>query len=297
MNRPRKWTDLPQNPLLWAVAVGGILGLVLGVAVTGKMRLALTRGILSHMESRVMTLSRPRSKSQAWLDVDRLTALTLWGKGRPEEGGVPSPSGKTGPVPPKIHLGDLELKGIVRYPDGTFVSVFRDRKTQRSLFMREGEKVGGFKVLVIQPDRVVGMLKAKKMTFTLFQSKTKTAPARKGRSLNSTRQSPGGHRVVLPKKEVEAALGDMASFLRQVRIVPYLENGTPRGFQLLDIVPGSIVAKVGLKNGDVVEKVNGHPIRTPQDAMQFFSMLQSGSGVTMEIRRNRHPLRISVDLQ
>jgi type II secretion system protein C len=242
-------------------------------------------------------LSRSSSAPHVRPDIDRLARLNLWGIEKSgQESSFPS-SKKTGIPRPKIHAEDLELKGIVRYPDGTFEGVFRDRKTRNVLVVREGETAGDLRILKIQPDRITALVKGKETTFLLFKKKPKTSPSRNVPASETSSGHSGGHHVVLPKKAVRVALGDMASFLRQVRIVPYLENGKPQGFQLFDIVPGSIVAQVGLKNGDVVERVNGRAIHTPQDAMQFFSTLQNGSGVTLEILRNHHPLTISVDLR
>ncbi len=297
MNRSGKWINLPQNPLLWAVILGGLLGLLLAVTLTAEFRLALTRGILRNFDARVATLNRPPSTRHVWPDIDRLAKLSLWGKG---ESGQEPPliTSKKGGLPlQKIRAENLELKGIVRYPDGTFEGVFRDRKTQKVLVVREGETVGNLRILKIQPDRIDALVNGKKTSFLLFKKKAGKSPSRNASVMESSPALLGGHHVVLPKKAVQAALGDMVSFLRQVRIVPYLENGKPKGFQLFDIVPGSIVAQVGLKNGDVVERVNGRAIHTPRDAMQFFAMLQNGPGVTLEILRDRRPLTISVDLK
>jgi len=290
MNTAKKFPEFVRNPYTWAVTAGILMGLILSISLAGHIQIKLARGILSHVERRLATVQiQTRPQSQKLDNVRKLATLSLWGKG--SEGAIPVAS----ETPQSLNMpmaGSLTLKGIVRYPDGHFEAVFSDQQGKKSIVVRRGDTLNDFQILDIKPNQVVVLQKGQKSVYYLFSKKAKKAsrsnthPRRvsyaKGRG-NAT------SRVVLNKKEVQAALSDMASFLRQVRIVPYMEKGSPKGFQLLDIVPGSIVARVGLKNGDVVERVNGKPIRTPQEAMQLFTLLQAGKGLTLEIKRsNRH---------
>ncbi len=276
------------------------MGFLLSAYVGGKVDWILSRKVLRNFEKRATLRGVPSMTGAERLDVSRLASLSLWGKGN---AGTPVPFGLSGAAAhplPSPKAGSLVLKGIVRYPDGTFEGVFFDRRMKKTMVVRAGTRLGDLKVLVIQPDRIIVRIKGKEEAFKLFEVK------KKGRSIHRFSGSTSAvtyvrkgttSRVVLSKKEVKSSLKDMASFLRQVRIIPYMEHGKPQGFQLLDIVPGSIVAKVGLKNGDVIERVNGKPILTPQDAMQFFSALENGNGVVLSVKRRQESMTIAVDLK
>ena len=300
MNIYRKLSELSQTPILWAAAAGLVLALILSAYLSGRVKLTMTRGVLQHFEKRVTAQSIPAALRKEWMDGRRLVGLSLWGKGNIGPSGTSGLSTTPGEILPAPDGGNLDLKGIVRYPDGTFEGVFFDRHTKKSIIVRKGKVIGGLKVLDIQPDQVIVSLRGKEAVFALFKEKEKRHPSGESHGdLHKVSYEKGvaSSHVVLAKREVQVALGDMASFLRQVRIIPYMEKGKPKGFQLLDIVPESIVSKVGLKNGDVIERVNGKAIHTPQDAMQFFSMLQSGRGVTLDVKRKNQHTTISIDMK
>jgi len=300
MNVSRKFPGLIQGPYVWAVIGGIMLGLILSIYLSGKAKLALTGGILRHFENRVAIQTMRPQKGAHFGDTRHLAGLSMWGVRK--MGGEISPGSSesvTGAMPASAG-GALELKGVVQYPDGTFEGVFRDRHAKKTIIVKKGENIGALKVLDIQPDRVIVLRNGKEAAYILFREKEKkriSGQSQRNRPKVSYDKGTASSHVVLAKQEVQTALGDMASFLRQVRIVSYMEGGKPRGFQLMDIVPGSIVDRVGLKNGDVVERVNGKSIHTPKDAMQFFSMLQSGRGVTLEIKRKNQHKSISIDLK
>jgi len=73
--------------------------------------------------------------------------------------------------------------------------------------------------------------------------------------------------------------------LTQVRIRPYFSEGKPDGFLVSRIKQGSIFQKMGLKNGDVIQGVNDSPIGSADDMLGLYKELQSGSEITLNIKR------------
>jgi general secretion pathway protein C len=79
--------------------------------------------------------------------------------------------------------------------------------------------------------------------------------------------------------------------------MPYLVQGQPRGFRLTTIVPGSLLQKIGLQAGDVIQKVNGLTINSPAESLQAFQQLQNESTVRLEILRRNRATTLSYELQ
>lgn len=301
MNLPGRIFNVAQNPALWAIVTGGILGLILSAYLSGMLNLNLTRATVRNFQKKIASQEIPPPPERELVNARRLANLSIWGKGSSgmtEPGAATGLSGTSLPAP---KAGDLALKGIIRYPDGTFEGAFFDKRSKKTLIVHVGDTVGKYKIVTIQPDQVVVRINGKEEAFTLFQEKRRKKKKRTFPGTSSAvsyeKHAAATSHVILPKKAVHAALSDMATFLRQVRIVPYIENGKPQGFQLLDIVPGSIVSKVGLKNGDVVERVNGKAIHSPEDAMKLFSTLESGKGVSLTVKRKGELATILVDLK
>jgi general secretion pathway protein C len=87
------------------------------------------------------------------------------------------------------------------------------------------------------------------------------------------------------RSEVDGALANLSEVATQARIVPSFKNGKPNGFKLFSIKPGSIYSKIGLKNGDVLHKINGYEINSPDKALEIYQKLKDASSVSIELER------------
>jgi len=101
----------------------------------------------------------------------------------------------------------------------------------------------------------------------------------------------------LPREEVESSLSDLNQLMQQVRVRPYMEANKPAGFLVSDIKPGSIFAKMGLRNGDVVQKINDQNISSPEQAIELYQGLMEGGAVALEIKRGQKSEKINYEVQ
>ena len=91
---------------------------------------------------------------------------------------------------------------------------------------------------------------------------------------------------VIPREDLEKQLSNLNSIATQARIVPSFKNGVANGFKLFSIRPGSIYEKIGVKNGDVIRKLNGYEINSPDKALEVYAKLKEASKIDIEIERN-----------
>lgn len=92
--------------------------------------------------------------------------------------------------------------------------------------------------------------------------------------------------VRVERDEINEAMQNINTLMRQVRIRPYFENGQPSGILLSGIRNNSIFEDMGLQSGDIVKGVNGREIRSVEDALNFYENLKSSSEVELEIQRD-----------
>jgi general secretion pathway protein C len=112
------------------------------------------------------------------------------------------------------------------------------------------------------------------------------ATERKNRSSSSsgvTKESESQYTV--DRAEVDNALANISKVATQARIVPSFRNGKPNGFKLFSIKPGSIYSKIGLKNGDVIQKINGYEMNSPDKALEIYQKLKDARSVSIEFQR------------
>jgi general secretion pathway protein C len=89
----------------------------------------------------------------------------------------------------------------------------------------------------------------------------------------------------IDEKEVENAINNINQLMTQVRVVPNFQDGKTTGFKVFAIKPNSVFANVGLRNGDVIQRVNDRDITTPDKAFQAFQELRNERNLTIQISR------------
>jgi len=101
----------------------------------------------------------------------------------------------------------------------------------------------------------------------------------------------------IPKDEITKALSNLNDIAMQARIVPAFKDGVSTGFKLFSIRPNSLYSKIGIQNGDVVRRINGFDINSPDKALEVYTKLKESSRIEIELERNGSPLRSSSNVQ
>lgn len=106
-----------------------------------------------------------------------------------------------------------------------------------------------------------------------------------------------GNRVVLDRREVQSAMGNVSSLLSQVKIKPVSGDSGTSGFALDQIAGGSLFDKIGLVNGDVIQGANGKAVTSPEEAFALYQGLKNQTNVSLTIIRGGKPETVNVELQ
>jgi general secretion pathway protein C len=91
-----------------------------------------------------------------------------------------------------------------------------------------------------------------------------------------------------------ATVGSLSS---QAIVTPYFVQGQQLGFRLSQIRAGGVLQHMGLQEGDVLQKVNGLDMHTPQEALQAYQQLHTASTVRLSILRNNSPTTLTYDIR
>jgi general secretion pathway protein C len=102
---------------------------------------------------------------------------------------------------------------------------------------------------------------------------------------------------VIDEREVENALNNINQLMTEVRVVPNFEDGKTTGFKVFAIKPNSIFAQIGLKNGDVIQKVNDRDITTPDKAFQAFQDLRNERNLTIQLSRGSQQQTLNYEIR
>lgn len=95
----------------------------------------------------------------------------------------------------------------------------------------------------------------------------------------------------IPRAEIDKTLSNLNDVAMQARIVPAFKDGQAQGFKLFSIRPDSIYTKIGIQNGDVIKRINGFELNSPEKALEIYSKLKEASRIDIEVERNGAPVR------
>lgn len=105
------------------------------------------------------------------------------------------------------------------------------------------------------------------------------------------------NRWVLDRHEVEHNLDNLNQLMTQARVIPNFSDGKPDGFRVFAIVPDSFYEKIGLKNGDVLERVNGIEIKDPESFLKVFQHLKDENNISLDVVRNSQKETMSYEIR
>jgi len=97
-------------------------------------------------------------------------------------------------------------------------------------------------------------------------------------------QQVSSNKWVLDRKKLP--IKNISTFMRQCRLIPHSVGGRPAGFKITGIIKGSIIDKIGLMDGDIIKRVNGDEIKTPEDAYRAYQRLQTENKIVLDLERN-----------
>ncbi|GEJ55592.1 type II secretion system protein GspC [Anaeromyxobacter diazotrophicus] len=99
------------------------------------------------------------------------------------------------------------------------------------------------------------------------------------------------NRYEVKKKFIDETLSNLNNVATQARIVPSFKNGVANGFKLFSIQPGSLYSAIGVENGDVIQRINGYEMNSPDKALEVYQKLRETPHISIEIERNGQVIR------
>ncbi len=158
------------------------------------------------------------------------------------------------------------VKLIGTYAGKNGYAVFVKEGAEPEEVFKVGDSVFGGGVLsTVSAGKAVISAGGTDVTFTVFVEDIPDAISSMGRE--EPVPGPGGGAYsrqvsegawVLDQKAVENAVGDMSKVLSDARLTPKVTKGAVEGFLVTEIKPRGIFDAIGLKNGDVLTRINGY---------------------------------------
>ena len=179
-----------------------------------------------------------------------------------------------------------------------YAVVLRDAKEE---LYRAGQMIPGVGYLkAINKDSALiaaqagGELKLPLKDIATIREANSNGTAAPGRTLspNPVISSGGQDSYVLNKAAVADALQNPTRILSDARMLPNIIHGRQQGFVLREVKPGGLFSSLGLRDGDVILKINNNEISGPDMALRAFTALKGLDRVDLDIIRGGQKLTL-----
>ncbi|QEM68939.1 general secretion pathway protein GspC [Geobacter sp. FeAm09] len=124
-------------------------------------------------------------------------------------------------------------------------------------------------------------------------SGTSQASSQGGTGVTNT----GGGNFVIDQRALNAALDNPAQAMGDARLLPNQKDGKVEGFRASEVKPNGVFAMIGVKNGDVLQRLNDFPIDSPDKALQSFIALKGQSKLKLDVIRDGRPSTLTYDIR
>ncbi|MBE9527699.1 MAG: hypothetical protein IME99_00505 [Proteobacteria bacterium] len=98
---------------------------------------------------------------------------------------------------------------------------------------------------------------------------------------------------VIDQQAVLGAMEEMSSILSDARMTPFTIDGKIDGFRVTEIRPEGIFDAIGLKNNDILKRVNNYDMTSPERAIQVLSALRGERNFSIDIERDGKKLSLN----
>ena len=204
--------------------------------------------------------------------------------------------------PTKSALHAALIGTAVTVPSRYSLCQLTNLDTNESFVYSVGDKFMGTRIYEIEKDRVLIDNDGKNeyidtgVAQPSFQNLGVTPIPAAPQASTDVRQL-SDNQYVVSKQTINENLSDLSKLATQARIVPSFKNGVANGFKLFSIVPDSLYAKIGVQNGDVIRRINGYEMNSPDKALEIYSKLRDANRIEIEIERRGETLRKSYSIE
>jgi len=189
-------------------------------------------------------------------------------------------------------LSDLILVGTAFGSDNLNYAIFEDRSQEkgRQEIVRLGENVFNYgRLKKIERSSVEIERGSVNYTVTMPEISQSTDNSRKqAREIpeSSFAKQIGEREYILDSRRIQKALENPQQILTHARLLPNIKDGRQEGFSVSEVVPGGIYSSLGLRNGDILLRINGLEMSNPEVAIQAISGLKGMSNIDLDVIRN-----------
>lgn len=105
-----------------------------------------------------------------------------------------------------------------------------------------------------------------------------------------------GGKFTIDQSEVDKALQNIDKLYTEIRAVPSFSGGKMSGMKILSVKRGSVFDKLGLRRGDVLQRINGMELDVRR-GFEIFNQLKDQRSITLDLVRQGKPRSFEYEIR
>lgn len=200
-----------------------------------------------------------------------------------------------------FNQADLILLGTVQGSFRESFALVQKVSSKEERVFRLGDTVYNAGMLVTVKKEYVEVLAGKVRTkiMTPSASAAATAPAVPAAAVagNQLASQTGAGSYIIDQRALNASLDNIGQAMTDARLLPSMKDGKVEGFRVSEVKPQGIFGTIGIKNGDILLRMNDFPIDSPEKAIQSFATLKGQSRIRLDLIRDGQPATFNYDIR
>jgi general secretion pathway protein C len=202
---------------------------------------------------------------------------TILERGLFGEGKAPSSSG------PAAESSVYRLIGTIE--GASFSGAVLEDASGQAFYRIDKKLPDGSQIIKVQKDKIILRRSDSSTTELQVVDDTKIVNVSKPAVNSAGVRKLSEGKFMVDQREVTASTENVNQLLTQARALPYMEQGKTVGFRISEIVPGSLYEKIGLQNGDVIQKINSQDVDDPAKFFQMYQSLKEERSISIDLMR------------
>jgi general secretion pathway protein C len=194
---------------------------------------------------------------------------------------------------PQLNVDDLTLLGTITGPRSIAQAIILKKGEPQAQIFSLNKSVKGydFEIIKIETTKVTIRVGDDTALIDMYPPEKKPGSSTQRTSTATTISAEESERVAktISRAELTQDLqNNMDNMLKGIRAGPYRQNGEVVGYSLKTVSSQNILYKFGLRSGDILRRINGHPITSTAKLFELWQSFPKESRVVIDIQRGKN---------
>lgn len=199
-----------------------------------------------------------------------------------------------GAAPQAESVSNLTLLGTITGPSSIARAMIKKNADNKIEIYRIGSDISGLRLVRIDNTKVY--LKSGESVQTLDMYGPKDTGGGAPQQNTATPQGGNIKQTISRAEIMQKIQNNMDNMIKGMRAGPYREDGVIQGYKIFALTNESPLYEMGIRGGDVIKRINGHPIDSTEKLYNLWQQLPKENRFLIDLQRGGGTVTIDFNI-